>query len=65
MEDFYSKVEPDRLLHVVNRLFEIGDRRDIIYPNNFIQCSSLKMEKGKTFRPHKIISHIYLHPLDK
>ena len=56
MEDFYSKVEPDRLLHVVNRLSEIGDRRDIIYPDNFIQCSSLKMEKGKTFRPHK---HIY------
>jgi len=56
MGDFYSKVEPDRLLHVVNRLSEIGERRDIINPNNFIQCSSLKMEKGKTFRPHK---HIY------
>lgn len=55
MEDFYSKVEPDRLLHVVNRLSEISDRKDIIDPNNFIQCSSLKMKKGKTFRPHKHI----------
>lgn len=56
MKNYYSKVEPDKLLHVVNRLSDIGDRKDIIQPNNFIQCSSLKMEKGKTFKPHK---HIY------
>lgn len=51
----YSKVEPDKLLHIVNRLSEIENRSELVPENNFIQCASLKMPKGKTFPPHKHI----------
>mgnify|MGYP003343304201 CR=1 FL=1 len=56
MEKFYSNIEPNKLLHMVHRKddFKIG-RTDIVSEENFIQCSSLKMEKGKTFRPHRHI----------
>jgi hypothetical protein len=30
-------------------------REDIVSEENFIQCSKLNMEKGKTFKPHKHI----------
>lgn len=52
----YSKIEPETLLHVVVNLKEFDNgRMDIIPPSNFIQCSIIKMEKDKTFRPHKHI----------
>ena len=54
MEKIYSKKD-NRLLHVINRLEDITGRNDIIPENNFIQCATLKMEKGKTFDPHKHI----------
>jgi hypothetical protein len=55
MEKYYSKVNNNKLLHIVNRFEDIKGREDIIPPDNFIQCASLKMEKGKTFRPHEHI----------
>lgn len=55
MELIYSKVETDKLLHIINRLDEISGRQEIVPENNFIQCATLKMEKDKTFRPHKHI----------
>ena len=54
MEKIYSKID-GRLLHVINRVEDIKARNDIIPENNFIQCATLKMEKGKTFDPHKHI----------
>lgn len=56
MEKIYSKVEPDKLLHIINRLGEIEGRTEAVPENNFIQCATLKMEKGKTFPPHKHIT---------
>lgn len=56
MEKIYSKVEPNKLLHIINRFKDIESRTDLIPENNFIQCSTLKMEKNKTFRPHKHIT---------
>ena len=56
METIYSKVQPDKLLHMVVRKEEIkSGRMDIVSEENFIQCSMLNMEKGKTFKPHKHI----------
>lgn len=53
----YSKVEKDLLLHIVfSPKQQEKQREDLVPENNFIQCSFLQMEKGKTFRPHK---HIY------
>lgn len=55
MEYIYSKVEENKLLHIINRLYEIENRTEIVPENNFIQCATLKMKKGTTFRPHKHI----------
>ena len=56
MEKIYSKIKPNKLLHVINRLSEIESRTEVIPEDNFIQCATLKMEKGKTFPPHKHIT---------
>lgn len=59
MKHIYSKVNPDVLLHVIHRLEDVENRAeqrlDLISENNFIQCSSLKMKQGTTFKPHKHI----------
>lgn len=60
MEIIHSKVEEGRILHIIKRLAEIEqqdvDRVDIVAPENFIQCSALKLNNGKTFKPHKHIT---------
>ena len=56
MEKIYSKIEPNKLLHIINRLDEIDGRTEVIDEDNFIQCATLKMEKGKTFPPHRHIT---------
>jgi cupin fold WbuC family metalloprotein len=56
MEKIYSKIDPTKLLHIIVRKEEIKPGRvDIVPEENFIQCSMLNLEKGKTFRPHKHI----------
>lgn len=55
MEKIYSKIEKDKLLHIVNRLGDIKGRTEVVPENNFIQCATLKMENGKSFPPHKHI----------
>tara|TARA_R110000744_G_scaffold190327_2_gene309457 strand:- start:14 stop:424 length:411 start_codon:yes stop_codon:yes gene_type:complete len=62
MELIYSKIEPNKLLHVVNRLHEIEGREDVIPGDNFLQCATLRLEKGKTFLPHKHITKDRHHP---
>ena len=56
MQKIYSKIEPEKLLHIIVRKddFKPG-REDIVEENQFIQCSILQMENGKTFKPHKHI----------
>jgi len=55
MKKIYSKIDPDTLLHIINRYSEITDRTDVCPEKEFIQLATLKMNKGKTFRPHKHI----------
>lgn len=56
MEKIYSKVNKNVLLHVIVRANEIKEgREDIIPEQHFIQCSTLKLNKDTTFRPHKHI----------
>tara|TARA_R110002020_G_scaffold165118_3_gene352451 strand:+ start:591 stop:1004 length:414 start_codon:yes stop_codon:yes gene_type:complete len=52
MEKIYSK-DGITLLHIINRLSEVEGRTNIIDSKYFIQCATLKMEKGKSFKPHK------------
>jgi cupin fold WbuC family metalloprotein len=57
MIKIYSKVNPNKILHIVYRRKNIiNDRENIVEPENYIQLSSLRMNAGKTFRPHK---HFY------
>lgn len=56
MEKIYSKIKPNKLLHIIVRKEDIKPgREDIVDVDNFLQCSMLNMEKGKTFKPHKHI----------
>jgi hypothetical protein len=59
MEIIYSKIEDNKILHIIKRLSEIEnqgvDRVDIVDTDNFIQCSALNLNEGKTFKPHKHI----------
>jgi hypothetical protein len=56
IEKIYSKKDPSRLLHVINRWVDFEGRNELIPENNFIQCALLKMKKGKTFLPHRHIT---------
>lgn len=53
MEKIFSIVEPDTICHLVNRLTDIVDRTDLAADSQFLQCASLRMNQGKTFRPHQ------------
>lgn len=55
MEKIYSNIDANKLLHVIYRIEDFTGRQDIIPKENFIQCATLKMHKGKTFLPHKHI----------
>jgi cupin fold WbuC family metalloprotein len=56
MEKIYSKVDPNKLLHIVVRIDDmIPGREDIVSEEHFIQCSILNLQEGHTFRPHKHI----------
>jgi cupin fold WbuC family metalloprotein len=56
MKKIYSKVEPSILLHIVTSVNEIkSGRLDVVPEKEYIQLAILKMNKGKTFLPHKHI----------
>ena len=56
MDKIYSKVDPDKLLHIVVRKEDLTPGRvEVVPEDQFIQCALLNMEKGKTFRAHKHI----------
>ena len=64
MKKIYSKVNPKKLLHIINKLEDIGSlqtkdglaRNNVAPDDQFLQLATLKMNKGKTFKAHK---HIY------
>lgn len=56
MEKIYSKIDPNKLLHIIVRKEDLTPGRvEVISEDQFIQCALLNMEKGKTFKPHKHI----------
>jgi len=63
MKHIYSKKDPEKLLHIINRIEDIEERNNVAPDNQFLQLATLRMEKGKTFRPHQ---HIWkLSPTEK
>lgn len=56
MEKIYSRIQPEKLLHIIVRKEDMKPGRgDIVSEENFIQCSMLNMDEGKTFKPHRHI----------
>lgn len=56
----FSKKEEGKLLHLVYRQEDFTEERtELVDADQFIQCAHLKMNAGKTFRPHK---HIWKKP---
>ena len=55
MEKIYSKIKPNKLLHLINRVSEIQDRTNVADDEQFLQLATLRMYKGQTFKPHKHI----------
>lgn len=53
MKRIYSKIYPDKLLHFVVRADFKEGRQDLISSENFLQCSTLKLNAGTTFKPHR------------
>lgn len=54
MRAIYSRVKPRTLLHMVNRMSEVDSPRQNLTPDEeYLQVAAMKMDKGKTFRPHK------------
>lgn len=52
-ELIYSKVKPNLLLHIVNRLQDVTkSRADVIDSNQFLQLATMNLNKGDTFKPH-------------
>ena len=50
-----------KLLHMVHTPDDfIEERTDLVGADQFIQCSFLRMNEGKTFRPHR---HIWKSPI--
>jgi cupin fold WbuC family metalloprotein len=56
MIQYFSKIDPQKLLHVIVRKEDLTPGRvEVVPEDNFIQCALLNMEKGKTFKPHRHI----------
>lgn len=55
MYKIYSNAEPGKLCHMINRMDEITSRTDVAPTDQFIQLATLRMDAGKTFRPHQHI----------
>ena len=60
MKKIYSKIEPNKLLHIIHKADEFytieeGHRTDVVGEKEFIQLSALNMDNGHTFKPHKHI----------
>jgi cupin fold WbuC family metalloprotein len=55
MHKIYSRVDPAKHLHTVFRCSDIEGRVEVADSDQFLQLATLRMEKGKTFRPHQHI----------
>lgn len=57
MKKIYSKINPEKLLHIVLRKEDVKEQRmNIIEDEHFLQLAAMLLPSGKTFKPHK---HVY------
>ena len=61
MKKIYSKIS-NNLIHMVKRKSDIKyERENLSSDLEFLQCSSLNLPKGKTFKPHKHFHRLVTH----
>lgn len=57
--NIYSAIEPTRILHIINRKRDVQQGRvDLVDPDQFIQCATIRQLGGKTFLPHRHIMQV-------
>jgi len=62
MIKIYSKNDSNKLLHMVNKKSDIKSERENLSSDlQFLQCSSMKLPKGKTFKPHRHFHRLVTH----
>lgn len=51
-----TKDKSEKTLHLVYRAYDFeNERTELVAEDQFIQCAFLKLNKGKTFKPHQHI----------
>jgi|TARA_R110002020_G_scaffold427067_5_gene636416 hypothetical protein len=56
MIEIYSKLDPEKLLHIVYKTSEFrGSRQDLVPDKEFLQLAIMSPPKAKTFKAHKHI----------
>ena len=55
MRKIFSRKDPSKLLHIINRFDEINSRTNVAPDHQFLQLATMRLDKGKTFSPHKHI----------
>ena len=59
MEKIYSKINPDILLHIINRKIDItSQRRDLIPENEHLQVACFSENKDKQLKSHRHIEQV-------
>ena len=61
MHKIYSKITPDKLLHIILKKEDVKTQRlNVIEGDQYLQLAAMKLPKDKTFIPHK---HVYCEKL--
>lgn len=55
MIHIYSKVDPKKLLHTINKIEDIDGRHDITPEDQFLQVATIKVGPEKEYRAHQHI----------
>lgn len=63
MRKIYSKIDPNILLHIVNKQSEIAERQDMCPADEFLQMACFRLDSGKTFKAHKHIPKHVQHDI--
>ncbi len=55
IREIFSKIEPDKLMHVVCTNTDVDERANVCPDDALLQLAFLPLKKGQTFRAHKHI----------
>jgi hypothetical protein len=66
MEKIFSNIKENSLLHMVKRKKDILlERENLCTDEQYLQCSTMYLNKGKTFKPHKHFHRSIYHAMFK